>query len=162
MKNGPHYSTLAARPGLIAELDADVRGSDPDLRRAAEVGFTPVEAELRGSLASGLSETADRWERLAACEAVAGARTEALLKEFQNDPTAAADLRAAARDTLDAMAERGRLGQTAGMSTAAVAGRHLQAAEGPAADTARLVSASEAPPKQPAPGQRAWWPWRRR
>jgi len=161
MKTGPEYSTLAARPGLVAELDSHASGRDADLRRAAEVAFGRVDAELREVFSASLTAPAtDRWDRLKACDSIAGAPTEALLKRLQADPRLSPDLRAAAQETLAALAERGRLGVAAGMSQGASRSRSIEAADGPGADTASLVSMGETPAEAESE-RRAWRPWRR-
>jgi len=105
-------STPVARPGLIAEMEEHLRGSDADLRRAAKgvLSVLNVQAETRKEVQRNLTgPNVDRWARLAACEEVAGPRTEAALGAIARDEKEEASIRAAAADMLAALKERGRL-----------------------------------------------------
>lgn len=101
-------SPLMARPGLVTEIEAHLRGSDRNLRRAAEgvLSVLDVEEGLKQALAD---PDLDRWAKLATCEAVAGPRTEAFLRAVVKDAREDASMRAAAQDLLAAIRERGTL-----------------------------------------------------
>jgi len=101
-------STLVARPGLVTEMQGHLRGSNPNLRRAAE-GVLSVISEPEEVAAILADPDLDRWARLAASEVVVGPRTEAMLRAMIKDAREDASMRAAAEDVLAALRERGKL-----------------------------------------------------
>lgn len=142
------FSTLHARPGLVAEMEEHLRGSDKDLRRAAEgvLSVLDVPAEMSAALAD---PDLDRWEKLAACEAVAGERTEALLRAAAGDRRSDGTVRAAAQDLLEALRIRARGAQAAGSEPDPDRSRDASTADGAVADRSRDASAAAKPAPEP-------------
>jgi hypothetical protein len=126
-------------------MNEHVRGSDPGLRRAAE-GVLSVIAD-RDELAVVLIEPdLDQWARLAACEAVAGSRTEATLRGLARDAKEDAAIRAAAQDMLSALRERGKLLRPSERNLDEEAMTLLRPTwDPPSGDVAKLVRPAEEP-----------------
>jgi hypothetical protein len=126
-------------------MQVHVHGSSPDLRRAAEgvLSGLPVGDRLAVALTD---PDLDQWARLAACEAVAGSRTEATLRGLARDAKEDAAIRAAAQDMLSALGERGKLLRPAERSLDAEAMTLLRPTwDSPSGDVPNLVRPAEEP-----------------
>jgi hypothetical protein len=155
-------STLAARPGLIAEMDEHIRAGDSDLRQAAE-GVLTVLAVDRVFVAL-LEPDLDRWARLSVCEELLGAGAEARCRSIAADRTTDAALQAAAREVLESIRLRGSHVQAAATAPGPDRSRDVQAAHGaPPPDTSTLVEAADRPTIAAAtPKPRRLLFWRKR
>ncbi|MCX6359717.1 MAG: hypothetical protein NT029_07930 [Armatimonadetes bacterium] len=153
-------STLVERPGLVAEMAELRRSGDNDLRQAAEGVLSGLSADDR-MLDALISPDLDRWARLAACEELLGAGTEARCRAVAADRNADADLRAGARDALESIRLRGSHVQAAAAAPGPDRSRDVQAARGaPATDTSTLVEAADRPAsaaEPPKPRKRFFW-----
>jgi len=122
-------------------MEEHLRGGKPDLRRAAE-GVLSVISETERVAALLADPNLDRWARLAACEAVAGARTKAMLRAVAADRSEEQGVRSAAEDLIEARTIRARGAQAAGSAPDPDRSRDASASDGAVADRSRDASAA--------------------